>query len=120
MKNTRKLETLGWSVLLSASTVLGLDSPALLAQTEPAVVSIQLPAEAVPFKPGPGADLARGHCLTCHSADYVYMQPPLPQDKWKAAVEKMRKVFGCQVPDGDIEPLAKYLAEQNGPRKPSP
>jgi mono/diheme cytochrome c family protein len=77
------------------------------------VVFIQLPPKSATLKAGPGEDLARARCPICHSADYVYTQPPLPAAKWKAGVEKMGKVFGCPIPDADVDALAKYPTSQN-------
>src|SRR5882762_5040399 len=37
-------------------------------------VKIELPAETGVFKPAPGAELANGQCLVCHSVEYVVMQ----------------------------------------------
>ena len=81
-----------------------------------APVSITLPGDMTGFKPGKGADIANGSCKICHAADYVYMQPPLPKEKWTAIIKKMKKVYGCPVQDGDIAALADYLAGQNGPK----
>jgi mono/diheme cytochrome c family protein len=120
MNSAIKHKGLLWGVALSVGALIEAASATLPAQTGPGVVSIRLPQETALFKPAPGAELAQGHCLTCHSADYVYMQPPLAQDKWKAVVEKMRKVFGCAVPDADVETLARYLALQNGPQHSDP
>ena len=90
--------------------------PAFAAGTGDTRVSIELPSETARFAPGPGADLAQSSCMVCHSADYVYMQPPLKADKWQAEVEKMRKVYGCPVPEKDIKTLVEYLVSQNGAR----
>jgi mono/diheme cytochrome c family protein len=81
------------------------------------VVSIELPHPDNTFKSGPGQDLAQGQCLICHSADYVYTQPPLDQQKWKATVTKMLKVFGCPIAEENVDTLAAYLVTQNGPQK---
>jgi sulfite dehydrogenase (cytochrome) subunit B len=87
--------------------------PSLAAGTV-GTVRVELPAETAQFKPGPGVDAARQYCVICHSADYVYMQPPLSEEKWRAVVTKMQKVMGAPIPDSDIDVLAKYLASQNG------
>ena len=53
---------------------------------------IELPAETGTFKPGDGSELAQQHCVACHSADYVSIQPPgKPLAFWKAEVEKIRE-----------------------------
>ena len=66
------------------------------------------------FKPGPNAELAQRHCVACHSADYVYMQPPLSRAQWTAEVTKMQKAFAAPIPDADVTPLVDYLMTQNG------
>jgi mono/diheme cytochrome c family protein len=81
-------------------------------------LTIELPADTVKLKPGPGADLAERQCLTCHSADYISVQPPgKPLAFWKAEVEKMKKVYGAQIPDDQIEPIANYLTREYGSPK---
>jgi mono/diheme cytochrome c family protein len=89
----------------------GLDA---FAQATGDVVRIKLPAWDANFHPGPGADLARHHCVTCHAADYVYTQPPLTRAQWTAEVTKMIKAFGAPIPDADTAPLVDYLMTQNG------
>ena len=78
------------------------------------VVAITLPQETAVYKEGSGQELASSHCLMCHSADYVYMQPPMPKDKWVGVINKMVKVFGCPIDEKNVEPLAAYLFDQNG------
>ncbi len=78
------------------------------------VVKIQLPLETAAFKAAPGAQLANGQCLTCHSADYPAMQPPKGRDFWKAEVEKMRDKYGAPIPPEQVEALIGYLAKNYG------
>ena len=66
------------------------------------------------FPGGPEADLARRHCLTCHSSDYVYSQPKLSKAQWSAEVIKMVKVYGASIPDAEVGPIVDYLVAQNG------
>jgi len=92
-------------------------SAALFASTlNAAPVSITLPSDMTDFKPTKGSDIAVADCKTCHAADYVYMQPPLNKTQWTATITKMKKVFGCNVQDSDIDTLADYLTDQNGPK----
>ena len=77
-------------------------------------VTITLPSDDVEFKPGPGADLATANCRTCHSAAYVYTQPPLNRKQWTAEVVKMQKAFGAPIADSDISAIVDYLLTQNG------
>jgi sulfite dehydrogenase (cytochrome) subunit B len=78
-------------------------------------VSVTLPAPLVPFKDGPNVEVARAYCLTCHSAEYVYMQPPLSRATWTAEVTKMRNTYGAAIPDSAIDGIVDYLVSQNGP-----
>ena len=66
------------------------------------------------FPPGKGADLANGYCRICHSADFVYVQPPLSKKTWHVEVVKMQKAFKCPLPDSDVNELVAYLYSQNG------
>ncbi len=78
-------------------------------------LKIELPLEAARLKPGPGADMANGHCLICHSAEYVTTQPrDKPLAFWKAEVEKMKRVYGAPIPEEQINPIAEYLAQSYG------
>jgi len=77
-------------------------------------VSIDLPEETAQLKPGPGLELARDNCMTCHSVDYIYMQPPLSQEQWKGEVVKMKKAMGAPIADSDIDAIVQYLMSQNG------
>ncbi|MBS0581098.1 MAG: cytochrome c [Proteobacteria bacterium] len=90
-------------------------SAAVLAGT----LKIELPQETASLLPGPGADLANGQCLTCHSADYITTQPrDKPLAFWKAEVEKMRKVYAAPVPDDQIQAIAEYLTRSYGSTNP--
>ena len=60
--------------------------------------TITLPPETAAFKPGKGADLANAHCVMCHSADYVSMQPPMARKFWEATLKKMKEKFAAPTP----------------------
>lgn len=74
---------------------------------------LHLPPDPISFQPGPGSDLASRYCLMCHSAEYVYMQPPHPRKQWLEIVNKMKTTFGCPISNEDMAPLADYLVSQN-------
>jgi mono/diheme cytochrome c family protein len=101
---------------MSASVVRGaaLACALLILGAAASTVTITLPADNVQFKPGPGADLATANCDTCHSAAYVYTQPPLNRAQWTAEVTKMKKAYGAPIDDGNITPIVDYLLTQNG------
>lgn len=102
------------AAVAAALAAIPLGVPSRAADTAAGTVKVDLPSETARFKPGPGVDAAEKYCLTCHSADYVYMQPPLSAEQWRALVTKMQKVMGAPVPDGDVDALTKYLVSQNG------
>lgn len=80
----------------------------------------ELPPDPRSFQEGPGSHIARPYCLICHSAEYIYMQPPHPHAQWEAIVKKMKRAFGCAIPDEDIAPLVDYLVSQNDVQVMSP
>jgi cytochrome c5 len=77
-------------------------------------VSIKLPVTSVPFKPGPGMEVANANCRTCHSAAYIYIQPRLTRAQWTAEVTKMKAAYGAPIADTDVGPIVDYLVAQNG------
>jgi sulfite dehydrogenase (cytochrome) subunit B len=77
-------------------------------------VTIQLPAETARLKSGPGLEATQSNCMTCHSVDYIYMQPPLSKDQWHGEVMKMKKVMGAPIPDDQVDTIVQYLMSQNG------
>ncbi len=77
-------------------------------------VKIDLPPETARFKAGPGMDTAAKSCMSCHSVDYVYMQPPLTKAQWHGEVVKMQKVYGAPIAESDIDTIVDYLMSQNG------
>ncbi len=86
-----------------------------------AAIEITLPADTARLieSPLPGYALATTYCYTCHSTDYVRMQPPgMTRAAWRASVVKMQKTFGAPVPDDAIDPMAEYLARTYGAERP--
>jgi mono/diheme cytochrome c family protein len=105
----RRVVAVGISVLALVSTAASFAGGA----------AIQLPEQTATLKPGPGADLANGQCLICHSAEYITTQPnDKPLAFWKAEVEKMKKVYGAPIPDDQVLALAAYLARNYGSENP--
>ncbi len=75
--------------------------------------SITFPTDPFSFQPGQGQEIANSYCVICHSADYIYMQPEHSQKKWQAIITKMKRIFGCPIPQDQIPTLATYLFQQN-------
>lgn len=70
-----------------------------------------LPEDTAKLRPGPGVEVAEANCLTCHSPDYIAMQPGKKGHAfWTAEVTKMVKVFGAPIQDEDAKTIAEYLA----------
>jgi mono/diheme cytochrome c family protein len=83
--------------------------PAAAAIAEP--MTFELPEETAAFKPGPGVDIATARCRTCHSVDYISIQPPNKGKAfWEAEVQKMIKVYKAQIDPSDAQAIADYLA----------
>ncbi len=93
---------------------VGFVSSTALAGDVSGVVKIELPAETAQLQPGPGQQTALGSCMTCHSVDYIYTQPPLTKDQWRGEVLKMKNVFGAPFPESDVDTIVAYLMSQNG------
>ena len=75
-----------------------------------------LPEPTAQFRPAPdaahapGLQAAQENCLTCHSADYIAMQPPKKgQAFWDAEVAKMIKVYRAPIADDQAKAIAAYL-----------
>jgi mono/diheme cytochrome c family protein len=79
-------------------------------------VNVDLPFGDRMFPPGPGADLANGNCLACHSAGMVLTQPKLSQAQWRVEVEKMRTAYKAPIDPKDVDAIAGYLAGIQQPK----
>lgn len=86
----------------------------VVATASAAGLKIELPRETGTYLTEPGVSLADARCLTCHSADYVAIQPPLSRAAWKANVIKMQQKFGADIPDNEVDMLAEYLGRAYG------
>ncbi|MBX5471373.1 MAG: cytochrome c [Acetobacteraceae bacterium] len=99
--------------LFAAATPVGAEEPKPVVPTAFAwaTKSYDLPKREPIFE-GFGAQLLNQHCLTCHSAEFVDEQPPLPAATWRAEVLKMKNVFGAPVEDRDIPDLVEALTRR--------
>lgn len=103
-----------FQVLLVGIFLLSLNQWGLAGENRPdSPHAIVLPLPSMTFQPGQGSDIASIYCGICHSAEYVYMQPPHDENTWGAIVHKMKQAFGCPIPDDLIPPLVHYLVSQN-------
>lgn len=78
------------------------------------IVTITLPPETATYKDAPGVTMMNAQCLTCHSVEYVQMQPPLSLKAWTAEVVKMQQKYGAPIPTNSIPDIANYLAVNYG------
>lgn len=83
------------------------------------VRSITLPVVETTLADGEGKVVMMANCSSCHSLDYIVMQPKLSPDVWTGTVNKMRKVFGAEISDADAGVIASYLAMNYGTEKKS-
>lgn len=80
-------------------------------------LEIKLPLETAGYAPSeqPGYSLTMASCTTCHSAEYVRMQPPnMTPAYWKATVTKMKKAFGAPIPDDQLDLITEYIVKTYG------
>src|SRR5258705_9460415 len=87
---------------------------AVMASVQAFALDIQLPPETAAFKQDKGAEIANGQCLTCHSVEYVVIQPPMQRAFWKAEVQKMQQKYGAQIPEEQVEAVVDYLTKNYG------
>lgn len=107
------IRQLSFSLLIFGIFLVGLETATLAAGESNSTRSIVLPSDPFSFQSGSGQEVANSYCVICHSADYIYMQPPHSQGTWTEIIKKMQQKFGCPIPDNSIGTLAKYLTNQN-------
>jgi cytochrome c551/c552 len=98
--------------IISATWLIAVTAAALPLSAE--IVTITLPPETATYKEALGVTALNAQCLTCHSAEYVMMQPPLSLKVWTAEVTKMQQKYGAPLPTNQVAPIAYYLAVNYG------
>src|ERR1700761_8627074 len=98
----------------SSAVVLIIGLAAAMSPLGAEIVTITLPPETATYKDAPGVALANAQCLTCHSVEYVQMQPPLSLKAWTAEVVKMELKYGAPIPTNVIPEISRYLAINYG------
>ena len=66
---------------------------------------------------GPGEEVFKANCLTCHSLRYIQMQPEFSRNTWEKIVDKMRKNFGVPIADSTAKVIVDYLMAAKGKDK---
>ena len=77
-------------------------------------VKVEFPSDDKQFPGGAEADAINNNCLSCHSAEMVLDQPPLPKATWEAEVHKMISAYKAPIDDADVAPIVAYLAKTKG------
>jgi len=72
------------------------------------------PLVAQELPPGPGADVFKNRCLSCHDADIITSQK-LSLAGWTRSIDKMVR-WGAQIAPKEREVLQPYLAMHFSPR----
>ena len=74
-------------------------------------LSYVLPDETATLRAGPNAELAQSVCSSCHSLDYIAMQPPQRgRAFWEAEVAKMIGAYRASMSEAERESIIDYLA----------
>jgi mono/diheme cytochrome c family protein len=79
------------------------------------VQEITLPQYPIEMPPGPNLEAFQQHCLLCHSARYVTMQPRFSRTVWEKEVKKMVDVYGASVTAPEQQQIVEYLVAIRGP-----
>ena len=80
-----------------------------------AVEEITLPNYPLDVPPGPNLAAFQQHCLLCHSARYVTMQPHFSQTVWEKEVKKMVDAYGAPITPEEQKQIVEYLVAIKGP-----
>jgi hypothetical protein len=64
---------------------------------------------------GPNLDAFQSHCLLCHSARYVTMQPLFSRTVWEKEVKKMVDAYGAPITPAEQQQIVDYLVAIKGP-----
>ena len=104
-----------------AATVAALVAQQPSSQSKPAtnksrakIVEITLPDYSPKLPAGPNLEVYEKNCLLCHSARYVFMQPPFSRSVWEKEVAKMADVYGANIPEADRPKIVDYLVAVKG------
>ena len=79
------------------------------------VLEITLPQYPPEMPPGPNLEAFQKHCLLCHSARYVTMQPRFSRTVWEKEVKKMVDVYGAPITAPAQQEIVEYLVAIKGP-----
>ena len=83
--------------------------------------TIALPPDMATLRPSPlpGYAKAQVDCVSCHSAEYMLMQPPnAGRPYWDAMTKRMKVVFKAPFDEADIPAIVDYLSATYGSQTP--
>ena len=84
-------------------------------RTKNPVQEITLPQYPVEMPAGPNLAEFQQHCLLCHSARYVTMQPRFSRAVWEKEVKKMVDAYGAPITPAEQQQIVEYLVAIKGP-----
>jgi mono/diheme cytochrome c family protein len=73
------------------------------------VHAIEMPKYQANLPAGPGQEAFATACLSCHTARYIAMQPPLTAVKWEESVRKMMKTYAAPIAEEQVPQIVQYL-----------
>ncbi|MGA1367552.1 MAG: hypothetical protein ACO394_03415 [Blastocatellia bacterium] len=87
----------------------------LSAEGRAAAQGVETPQASADLPDGPGVEIARRACLSCHEADLIAAQR-LSRAGWVREVEKMVR-WGAVITDSEKDPLVDYFTAHFAPRR---
>jgi len=108
------LFALGIGMLTIASAQQAASSKSSKTSKNP-VEEITLPNYPEQTPPGPNQKIFEQHCLLCHTARYVTMQPHFSRTMWEKEVKKMVDVYGAPITAEEQQQIVEYLVAVKGP-----
>jgi len=104
------------SALVASAASQQPDTPSqALKGSKKSVEEITLPNYPLDMPPGPNLAAFQQHCLLCHTARYVTMQPRFSQAVWEKEVKKMVDVYGAPITPDEQKQIVEYLVTIKGP-----
>jgi cytochrome c5 len=88
-------------------------------KTPSPVHRIELPYDPPAIPDGPNVHVYRNHCLICHTARYVLMQPRFSKAVWQSEVKKMVDAYGASISEADQALIVQYLVAVRGAEAPA-
>jgi cytochrome c5 len=104
----------GWLTVVGVAQQTAKSTSAAKSAKGP-VQEITLPEYPVELPPGPNLQAFQQHCLLCHTARYVTMQPNFSRAVWEKEVKKMVDVYGAPISAEEQPKIVEYLVAIKGP-----